>query len=211
MTPDRVLEWVRNPGIVRMLAYRTLYMERRRLIACLLEVEETDVSPEMLSALRHRALVAPPEEAALGGHSWAVVAVILLRYWDNVPALAVPTQPPCPTWGYTVEQIQDRVGTIRACLPFTSVMTDLLGRLEDERIDTAKVLGDPGLWKRMAFQYWYCEEIPLCDVYERMHPASDQVAYKLNTNMLNTWLSGGQLRKRLVKTWWDRCGGDCDE
>jgi hypothetical protein len=211
MTSERVLAWVREPGVIRLLAYRTLCMERRRLLAYLLGLEETEVSPGMLSALWQRALVVSPEEPALGELSWAMVALILLRYRDNAPASAVPAQSPCRTWGYTAEQIEERIAAIRACLPFDSVMTDLLECMENDRIDTGKVLGDPGLWKRLAFQYWYCEEIPLGDVYERIHPASDQVAYKLNTNMLNTWLSGGQLRKMLVKRWWDHCGGDCDE
>ncbi len=211
MTPDRVLAWVRDPGVVRLLAYHQLCMERQRLLACLFGIDVDQISPDILNGLWSRALVLPPEESALGELSWGLVALILLRYRDNAPASAVLTQSPCREWGYTEAQIQERIAAIKAALPFTSVMTDLLERLEDERVDAESILGDSGLWKRMAFQYWYCEELPLFDVYERIQPASDQVAYKLNTNMLNTWLSGGQLRKRLVKCWWDQSGGGYDE
>ncbi len=211
MTRERVLKWVRDPGVIRLLVYRTLCMERQRLIASLLGVEEAEVSLERLNSLWSVALVQAPEEPALGNLSCALVALILLRYRHNYPASAVLAQLPCRDWGYSTAQIQEGIAAITAWLPFAPVMAELLERLEDDHVETAKVLGEAGLWKRMAFQYWYREEIPLLDVYERIQPAAVQIDYKLNTDMLNTWLSGGQLRKMLVKYWRHRYGGACNE
>ena len=211
VTAALVLKWVHDPGVIRLLAYHTLRLEHGPLIAALLGVAEARVSPNLLQDLWVRALALPPEEPALGELTWALVALILLRYRDNYPVSAVAAQTPCREWGYTAEQIQERIATITARLPFAGLMLDLLESLEEDTVEPRPVLVDPGLWKRLAFQYWYREQIPLHDVYERIRLASDQVDYKLNSDMLNTWLSGRQLSKRLVKYWWDRAGGGWDE
>jgi DNA-directed RNA polymerase specialized sigma24 family protein len=88
-------------------------------------------------------------------------------------------------------------------LPFNSVVKALQLTLASPP-SKQNLLAQPGLWKRLVFQYYAVDELPHKDIAERTASAAREAGFELNATTLNNWLSMGRLAGELAKvrkTW----------
>jgi DNA-directed RNA polymerase specialized sigma24 family protein len=187
--------WLGDPGVIRFVAYGQLHYPNDRLAAHLLGLPEL-VGPHELDTLMRQTAGASPSDAGPGGWTQGETAVILWRYRHALLLEQILTRRDCPLAREEVIDLLERSG---ARFPFSRQMINLLARLSQRPgSKPQRLLGRPGLWQRLAFQYRYANDLPHRDIQERIEPASTQVHYVLTPGMLNVWLSGGRLLKQLA-------------
>jgi DNA-directed RNA polymerase specialized sigma24 family protein len=187
--------WLSHAGVLRLLAYQTLYFSNHRLAACILGLPES-TEPRALDEMMRLAVREDPGPAAPGGWKWPVVVVLLWRYRSALTAREILSRSDCP---YDPDALEGVLVRSAALLPFSTEMAKLLSALA--RAPRAReALGAPGLWQRLAFQYRYQDDLPQRDIQERTAPAAEQVGYSITPGVLNVWLSGGRLLRRLAQS-----------
>ena len=85
-----------------------------------------------------------------------------------------------------------------ATLPFKSLVKALHLTLAEPPC-REHLLAQPGLWKRLVFEYYAVDELPHKDIAERTAAAARESGFELNATTLNNWLSMGRLAKELAK------------
>lgn len=189
-------DWLRHPGILRLLAFAQLFYPGDRLAALLLDLEGGAV-PGCLDRLMRDACGRVPEGRPPGGWSWEETRVILWRYRNALSMLEIQTRHDCPLNPEALRGLEERLASL---LPFRLEMRRLCERLGHASwISAAELFDEPGLWQRLAFQYRYFEGLPLGDILERTQPAAAVVDFRITSGMLNVWLSGGRLAQRLAR------------
>lgn len=58
---------------------------------------------------------------------------------------------------------------------------------------------NPGLWKRLTFQYHAKGNLPQKQIVARIRPASDVIGYRFNDGIVNVWISSGRLVEQLQR------------
>jgi hypothetical protein len=188
--------WLSDEGVIRALAYHELFYSNDRLAWHLLG--HTDpVQPHALDVL---SALAGGRECDGGEGVTPEISIILWRYRYGLKPEEILRRKDCPC---DSQELDTLLASLGRRLPFTNRMVDLLTRLTPtlgtER--TLTLLGTPGLWQRLAFQYYYGEDLTLHEVCERLVGPAQQVGYGIHSANLNVWLSGKQARliSRLVK------------
>jgi DNA-directed RNA polymerase specialized sigma24 family protein len=194
---ERMLEAsLKHPGVIRALAFNELYFSNDRLVWHLLGMSEP-VEPKRLADLS-RAACADGSHARTDRQLSAEATVILWRYRHAMKPEDILRRKDCPC---SEEHLFSLLASLTPRLPFNSCMTTLLTGLTPHlgADQTRNLLAYSGLWQRLAFQYYYGEELARNDVCIRLEEPAAQVGYTVNTGNLNVWLSGKRLIQRLVK------------
>jgi len=195
LSREELDRWLEHPGVLRYLAYDALYFPDNRLAAYVLKVDDE----EELFALVRQGQTSAPEEAAIGGFTWAEVRAILWFYgvFDQENREYKDGR-----FDYLFERLAERH-------PFTNQMARICSCLRAvPGVDTRQLLGKPPLWKRLAFQYSYYDRLPHKAIQERTDAAAQQVGFAVPLSTLNGWLSGRKLLKELLG---GQAGGLSDE
>lgn len=196
LTRERLEAWLAGVGVLRYLAYEALYYSSEALVAVLLEQA---MPPELrrLESLGLQARSQPVGETPPGGWNWEEVLVVLARYYRGLTVEQIFSRRDCRN---TREELNEITERSRMRFPFKREMADLLRCLEESPGLPIKeaFVKQPGLWQRLAFQYWYADQLSQLDILERIHPPAEVVEASVNATTINAWLSGGRLRKRLL-------------
>ena len=202
LTRQELDRWLADAGVLRHLVFRALYYDNDRLAAHLLGW------PEMAGEERGRALDSLMRRATESDaadicdetdreFSWAAVRVLLWRFRhalldDQIRNRADQT--------LTEEQLGALIARCAADFPFADLMAEMTAKIVPDGSRSAEkaLFAVPGLWQRLAFEYWYRENIPHNDIRDRMQPAANRVGYDVTRGMLNVWLSNGRLVRRLA-------------
>ncbi|HLV79281.1 MAG TPA: sigma-70 family RNA polymerase sigma factor [Chthonomonadaceae bacterium] len=207
LTRETLDAWLAHHGVLRYLAYSELYYANDRLAGALLGWDE-EVPSGALDEVMRQALSPTPSEVAPGGWAWPEVAVILWRYRNALLVEQIVQRSDCPLTRQEIINLLVRTG---ANLPFGKKMADLLAALaRAPGVRAREALGAPGLWKRLAFQYCYTDDLPHRDIQERTQPAAERAGYTVTLAALNGWLSQGRLIRQLARHVADILEGDGD-
>lgn len=114
--------WLADPGVLRHLAYHTLYYNNDRLAAFLLGLD----APGDLDAVRRTAADAAPDALGPGGWTWAETSVILWRYRHALLHNHILQRDDC---ALSSELLTDLIDRTLACFPFSKEMVSLLNTL----------------------------------------------------------------------------------
>ncbi len=118
-----------------------------------------------------------------GGHLEAREA----RQWASNPALLADL-----AYRILYAQGQDGARSQAVTLRRAQRLRERLGR-------RAKVLRESGVWRRLAFEYRYVDELTVREIADRLCPLAEAVGYHLTYGMLNMWLSGGRIIRDIRK------------
>lgn len=184
LTRSMVDDWLTDPPTIRLLAFETLHLTGESLIQELRD--------------------------GVGPHEWSSEVEILARWRCVLDLTAARISElddlPCPP-----EEALELLDRLRRLLPFESRMRGLLvsvGRWDEKSARDA--LKADGLWRRLAFEYWYVDELSQKSIHERSAPPARLVDFVLTPGMLNVWLSNRRLLKALSARVLGQ-GGDYDE
>ena len=201
LTREELNRWLAQPGVLRQLAFQTLFYGNDRLTAHLLRWPgmSTDERAEALDALLRDGLVANAGEVCAATDkslTWAEALVVLWRFRH---AMLVDQIRARSDHRLNDEQLAALLDRCVSDFPFAGKMRELVAKIvPDASADaTTALFGATGLWQRLALEYRFREDLPHRDILERVGPASDVVGYDLTPGMLNVWLSNGRLVRRL--------------
>lgn len=188
-------DWLEHPGVLRYLAFDTLYCTGAELTAHLLGVP--DACGATFARWMRLSRQDEPEEPAPADLDWRTVRVVLQRFYYGLSVDAIVERSDPPLSEGFVQEISDR---FTAQFPFSHQMQTLCTALR--RLPGQKGIGclaEPGLWQRLAFQYRYAEDLPMRDVRERIVAPAQVVGYKITPAMIQMWFSSERLLKRFMK------------
>jgi hypothetical protein len=186
-------DWCSCWSIQRQAAYRSLHMDGDKLALLLLGVPWFDLG--QLQALQRNAESVEPAGAPPATWTWTEVQVVLLRYRHNLDTGRIVSRCNGRVTSSEISSICDRCA---ALLPFVSIVKTMHTALRRSGSDPA-VPFEEGLWRRLAFQYRYVDNLQVKDIQERVEAAAQVVERALNFGVLNMWLSGGRLLRQLGK------------
>jgi hypothetical protein len=184
--------WLADESLLNRLIVSHLYVGGDELAGILLELPSDKQSD--LTELLKLASANCATDPAPGGWTWDEVAVIILRYRNALFKDQILRLQACRLKESEFSDLTDRCV---ARFPFQKRMRNVVGRLGALRL-RAK-LGPPGLWQRLAFEYWMFDDLPNNDIMDRIKPAADEVGAKLTPGMLNVWICNERLAKRVAK------------
>ena len=164
--------WLTDPGVVRHLAFHALHLEGEELLAALL----TDARAET-------------------GWSESERQVLRWRYVNALSAEQITARADCPLNPVQIAPVLTSAGN---SLPFRGIMQQVVAALQRSGAAQTGSVAQAGLWQRLAFEYRYRDDLALGDIHERTQPAAEVVGSKLTPGMLNMWLSGGRLLRRVA-------------
>lgn len=185
---DQFDAWLVNSAVLHELSYVSLYMNNDELAGTVLRPSEPLTRKEVDEWMRaaERASGSPPEN-----WTWDEIRVVILRYRNGLPEakIAQMTGIPIHRVHNTIEKSLERVP-----YPTAAKMLKSSFRIHRAPIDPLK---SPGLWKRLAFQYFVSGELPQRQILDLMRPSAEVGGYSLTAGVLNVWLSGKRLFTQL--------------
>lgn len=188
-------DWLSDPSVQRHLAYSELYVDGDGLAAHLLGLGE-DTPAAVLDQLARQAAQSDLAGTSPRGWTWLEVQVLLWRVRHGLSVDQIATRADCPVSPEDIQELGDR---LVAEYPFTHRLARLREALEEHGSLAGPVLSHLGLWQRLAFQYRYLDELPLRDIHDRIAAPAREAGVEVTSGMLNMWLSGGRLLKRLAR------------
>jgi DNA-directed RNA polymerase specialized sigma24 family protein len=180
-------EWLKDPASSADLAFHSLYFTGPRLVQHILGLRRQPNLAETLADLRSG------KRPAEIGPEWSAHAIetVVLRYGYGCSRMKIEK---ILENRFTTEELKAILVSCEGKLPFSasvSHLTELLG-------DAAQpILGSKGIWRRLAFEYRYRDELEVADVFERISPQATRASFSLNEGTLNMWLSGNRLIQEL--------------
>jgi DNA-directed RNA polymerase specialized sigma24 family protein len=117
-------------------------------------------------------------------------AVVMLRYGNGLPDDKILQMHPA----LSPQDLNEFKAECASLLPFVKVAPGLANACRPK-----EPLSEQGLWKRLAFQYAVCDELPHKHILERAGIPAEEVGVKLTAAMLNAWLSNGRIYSELGK------------
>ncbi|MGV3613818.1 MAG: RNA polymerase sigma factor [Fimbriimonas sp.] len=169
--PQRaVANAIAEPAIFLRAAFAALYWSNARLVRHLLgEASESD-----------------PQ--------WTEVEAraIALRYGNGMTSDRIARFRWCPLDAKALEAFFEGLADR---LPFLPAAERL--RQGGRRIRKGALLAGPGLWRRLAFQYWYIETLPHRQILERTEASAKHLGTGLTAAMLNVWIGNHRLAAEL--------------
>ncbi|HEY3783018.1 MAG TPA: hypothetical protein VGL56_18215 [Fimbriimonadaceae bacterium] len=168
-----------KPGVLRNVCYIQLYIDNEELAHYLIGESGILIGAYDLKL----------SETAIGFER----EVILHRFRDGFSLEQIQM---CKTIALSKHEIADIINNQIAKLPYNSIMQHLLGAMSCiPNLD--KTLAQPGLWKRLIFQYWELCNLTHQDIRERCDPPAKLVGYSITLGQLNGWLSKERLLNAL--------------
>lgn len=200
-----VADWLDDPAVLRHLAYTSLYYSPLALTLHLLDLPD-ETQAGVLDAM---IAGATPEAALPLRPDWTPqeVHAILWRYYRNAFA---QREPGIPQSELSVAEQEQFFVICNTFFPFYGIMKEVINFVNG-RIEEICGTAHPGLWRRLAFQYRYLDDLAHRDIEERIEPASQQVGVRVSQIVLQGWLSSGRLLKALEKTMAGRFEENYDE
>jgi len=195
LSRSMLAEWLDAPDILLPLAYSVLYYAPAALTAHLLELPE-ETSAETLDALLTDLTSAESPLPVCDQWTHQEAHAILWRYYRNA---SPQREPGIPQSTLNLEELYHIFDRCRALFPFSSQMADLLQGTQGE-LAVQCGPSQPGLWRRLAFQYRYLDELAHQDIEERIAPAAQQVDFLISQTVLQGWLSSRRLLEALAQT-----------
>lgn len=199
VTREELDGWLADPALVRLLASRELYCTSEELAAWLLGVD----APGALSDWMCGGSGSSGTGMREGNDPDTFVTLCRIRHRMSVDQIL--SRSDCPVNGEALSGICDR---LEARFPFVQWMLDLLHKLQPHPVEASAVLSGPGLWQRLAFEYWYFDQLSQKDLLAQVRPPAEEVGYAINAGVLNVWLSGGRLLRRVAKRLAPTAGND---
>jgi hypothetical protein len=187
---------LQHPGVLRFLGFHTLFYANDRLAGHLLGLGDR-IAAETLNLWMRKAVAEEPDGLSPCGFTWMEVILVLQRFRNAVPFDRILEH---HANAVTAEQLAELLDRLEPRQPFIHQMRRLLIALERlPRTRAREQLAHAGLWKRLAFQYCYDQDLPHRDILERTQRSATLVNYNLTAGMLNVWLSGGRLLHQLAR------------
>lgn len=228
-TPGEVRSWLRDPGVLRHLAFERLYYSNDRLTGRML-FGDRGAAGTLLDDLTALAENQPPMDLAFSDLTWIQVSLVLWHY-RNAMSLAdilkklndlEQQQRPIAGWDYDSAKLASLLDSLTVRLPFNQQMEQLLyGFSRNAEVHAWPFFKQRKLWERLVFQYAYHDALSPDQIVERILPAVKSVEqirpsgqtfdFEINRGTITMWTSGGRLRDKLVKFWKEAYGGDFDE
>lgn len=175
--------WLAEEGVLAELCYRSLYIDSGELVRSILSLPA--------SALVQ---VAKGQPANLPeGWTQDEARIAVWHFCNGLNAEKICQMSPA----LRLEEVTGTIDRVLRLLPFEACaqhLADIGARSGEFR----KVLTDAGLWKRLVFQYYACDELPQKQILERTGPAAARCGYHLTAGMINVWLSNGRLVDQLA-------------
>lgn len=177
-------EWMDDPAILLRVAYDALYRDGDQIIAHLLGLPD-GVEIDTLNDLYMRART--HDERVHPEFTNMEVAEMFLhyRYEETVVHVLSMTEK-----SHTNDDLENLFERCDARLPFLGYMEELKSSFGPRH---ASLLSDPGLWKRLVFQYGVIEGFPQKEVARRTRAAANAADYRLTVPMINIGISGRRL------------------
>jgi hypothetical protein len=97
----------------------------------------------------------------------------------------------------TEPELLDLCDRCTRIFPFAERMKTLLTRVGTQCASLG--LKKPGLWQRLAFEYWVFDALPQNDIGLRTDPAAVLAGTRVTRGQLNVWLSNGRLVRRIAE------------
>lgn len=187
ITDGKLEMWVKDKPVLRDLSFRLIFHNRHELAAAILGCRRCPFGTEIQALYR---MSAKPESAGNPPASWTwpEVACIIERY----------------AYQFLIERVKSRTDMdftliavrCRQRYPFMKCMKVLKGVLKTD----SDILGEIDLWKRLAFEYWYQEQIKQKEIMERLEEPAMEGGYRLTAGSLNVWFGNRRLLDQLLKT-----------
>ena len=182
-------KWRNDPAAIRDMAYRELYFSGSRLFKGLLSLENEPNLGQLFMEARDK----PPKGVGIPPWKWAEVVAIIWRYGFGYSKQHINQRLDNKLNDEDLRTLFDRCSDL---LPFYKCMLNLQEHLGPR---SNEILLHRGIWFRLAFEYWYRDELELEDVFERMSPQAKLADFHLTLGMLNVWLCGKRLLRQLAK------------
>lgn len=181
--------WLADEDLLRAACFFVLYRGNMPLAGYLLDPESPMRPNEVEAVLRE-----VQKGSSAKSKNWTAdeAHVLLLRFLygmldEKVAQVKSDLSPAI------VGQI---IGRGLELLPFEKRCRRLRSALN--RLQQTNRLHDPGLWRRLAFQYRVADFLPHKQILERTVPAAEVAGQKLSAAQLNGWLSNGRLYVQLA-------------
>lgn len=183
----RVSNWLTEDGVLLSLCFDRLYYGNDRLTAVLLD-------PDAQLDERQLDDIARANGArSCGQWTGLEVKLLLLRYRNGLLKEKILQLEP----DLNPEQLLTLFDRFAKLLPFSSTAEQLKDLLLKHGV-SSNLLTNPGLFKRLVFQYHASDELPQRQILERAGPVAQAAGYSLTEAMLNVWLSNGRLFTQLA-------------
>ncbi|HWA84406.1 MAG TPA: sigma-70 family RNA polymerase sigma factor [Fimbriimonadaceae bacterium] len=188
---DELDEWLLDGAVLRHLAYVELYWSNDKLAGYLLRPNKP-LEPLELDQLNEALL---RDEFSAGVSDWtAREAFIVLRRIRN--GLTTDRIMAFHRYNFDRSEVEGVAERARGRFPIPQAGKRLRAAYEPK--GQAERLTESGLWRRLVFQYEFCDDLPQKQIFERTGPAADVVDAKMTSVMLNGWISMNRLLAQLA-------------
>jgi len=186
VTREMLDEWLGERSVLLCLAYAKLHRGNERLSGTIIAPENPLPSCELDKLSRLALLDSPAKPPA--GWTWSDLRIVFWRYRNGLPDRKILQM--CSS----VDQ-QAIDGVVQICeprMPFAQNAKRLVAGAQARRVQ-----GEPfkaqGLWRRLAFQYGFIEDLPQKHILERIDPATKVIGARFTAGMLAVGLAGRYL------------------
>lgn len=219
ITMQIIRNWLRNSGVLQYLAFQALYFENAPLAAAVLCVD-FKIDQVLLNELVRDILTREPDAIAICEVTWFQAGVAVWHYWHGKNAAqivklmedAVDSGDAAADWKKNFEEVEALLQALVERLPFRRQILHLFARfLERSSIDLRENLKENKVWQRLAFQYYYHDDIGPTAILERLSPAAQQVPISISAETMTMWTSGKRLQNAVFKHWRKTYEGDFDD
>jgi hypothetical protein len=189
---EAVAEWLRHEAVLLATCYIELYYGNDKLARRILGAQDLD-------DLTKRAHQSPKSEPPVGW-SWEEVEVILWHYRNGLSAEKIVQMSQGPNRAapcYSIAEIRRILDKCEQRLPFAGVASQLASAFKKHHVK-GEPLRNPGLWRRLVFQYFSADMLPHRQILARTEPAASVCGANLNAGILNAWLSNSRILDQLV-------------
>jgi len=197
-----------SPGLnERLLAAQYFYLHGMswQEVASMLDIPSQDVLDEWLgdeavmkslaytAFYMSNAFLSDTLLATPGEWTKAEALAILLRFRNGLLTEQILRFSDCDL---SPEDFEALVARCQTRFPVRKSASELRRNLPSR---TSAMVGRSDVWKRLAFQYHYKDELPVKHNLERIEPASEAFSAKVTYAKMNMWLSGGRLVTQLAQ------------
>jgi len=184
--------WLESESTLLDLAYHTLFWENSSLTAYLLRPNSPLTQTELETWVSQ--VECRPAGFAPNGMSWDEVGVIVWRYLFGMGSDKIALR----SRTLSLEFVEEVIARTESQLPYAESAARLCHGFSSPWV-RSKPLANPGLWKRLVFQYWAQCELPHRQILHRTKAASEIGGKPITEGMLNVWLSNGRLFAQLAR------------
>jgi DNA-directed RNA polymerase specialized sigma24 family protein len=211
--------WLRDEGVLQYLAFQSLYYENGLLAAAML-CTDREIEQDRLDALTRDILARRPHELAVCDITWMQAGIAIWHYRHEKSAVqivrliedAVSCGDAIDEWKVDICEVEVILQRVADRLPFRKRILRLLNQIRlRSNVDMRVPLKRNKVWQRLAFQYYYHDDIGPTAILERIDPAAREVPVSISADKVSIWTSGRQLQSSVLKYWRKLYEGDFDD